>query len=488
MQSPMIWQEWRLIPDCVSVSNASNGSRSQPMTSFRIACRHLMAKRVLLRISFLTLTLLALVVAAPTVFAADETEGAATAPPSTSETAALKGNPLAGPDDVQTLEEDFQEEKADLFDQNLLEQWGAWKADIAKRTGFNFGGDYTAVWLAATSSPGDDKAASGIARVYGSWELLNRGTKNTGSFVYKIEHRHRYTDVTPQLFGFEVGYAGTPEPVFNNDGFRTTELYWKQYFLKDRAVARLGFVDIKQYYDVYALASPWTGFHNLAFSTSSNTQAVFPDGAFGAMVGGYLTDKIYAIAGIADASANPTAVFEGFNTFFNDFDTFKTFEIGITGGGKRLFLDNAHIALWHLDESQETGAQGGHGVNVSMSKLVKGKWLPFLRGGWAHEGGGAYEASVSAGFGYMNQPGGNLLGVGLNWGRPNSDTFPIDLDDQWTGEIFYRVQLLENFQITPSVQFLKDPALYETIKALQGEPDKDKDLIVLFGLRARFQF
>ncbi len=121
-------------------------------------------------------------------------------------------------------------------------------------------------------------------------------------------------------------------------------------------------------------------------------------------------------------------------------------------------------------------------MNASASKLVSGKWLPFIRGAWAHEGGGAYEASVSAGFGYMDQPGGNLFGIGLNWGRPNSDTFPIDLADQWTGEIFYRMQLLENVQITPTVQLLFDPALYETI------PDKDEDFIALFGLRARVQF
>ena len=458
------------------------------MTPFRIACSHVMVKRVLRRISFSTLTLLALVAAAPTVFAADETEGAATAPSSISETVALKGNPLAGPDAPDTLEKDFQKEKADLLNMNLLEKWGAWKSGIREKTGFSIGADYTAVGFAATSSPGDDTSASGIARVYGSWDVLNRGAKDTAGFVYKIEHRHKYTDVPPQAFGFEVGYAGTPEPVFNDDGFRTTELNWKQYFLEDRGVVRLGFVDVKTYFDVYALASPWTGFHNLAFSTGSNTQAVLPDGAFGAMVGGYLTDKIYAVAGIADASADPTDVFEGFDTFFNDFDTFKTFDIGITGGGKRLFVDNVHIALWQMDDSKETGAQGGWGVNASASKLVSGKWLPFLRGGWAHEGGGAYEASVSAGFGYMNQPGGNLLGVGLNWGRPNSDTFPLDLDDQWTGEIFYRVQLLENIQITPSVQLLFDPALYETINALNGEPDKDKDFIALFGLRARVQF
>jgi porin len=104
-------------------------------------------------------------------------------------------------------------------------------------------------------------------------------------------------------------------------------------------------------------------------------------------------------------------------------------------------------------------------------------WLPFLRAAWANEGGGLYEVSVSGGFGYQNKPGGNLLGVGLNWGRPNSDTFGVDLDNQLMSEVFYRVQLTENFQITPNLQIVGNPAL-----------NTDRDAIALFGLRARVTF
>ncbi|WP_338686351.1 carbohydrate porin [Haloferula helveola] len=401
----------------------------------------------------------------------------ATAPIARAETGALDSNPLSGPDDPHTLAGEMRQEKADLLDRNLLELWEEWKTGVTDRTGFSFGGDYTAVGFAASDSPGDDTSASGIFRLFGSWDLVNPKGKNTGGLVYKVEHRHRFTDVPPAAFGFEVGYAGAPEPVFNDDGFRVTELNWKQYFCDDRVVARVGFIDIKSYFDVYGLASPWNGFHNLAFSTGSNTQSVLPDGAFGIMIGGYLTDHVYAVAGIADASADPTSVFGGFETFFSDFDTFKSLEIGFTGGGKRLFLDNAHIAIWQLDDSKETGGQGGWGVNASVSKLLADRWLVFLRGGWADEGAGAYEASVSTGFGYMNEPGGHLLGVGLNWGRPNSDTFPVPLDDQWTAEVFYRLQLLENFQLTPSLQFLINPAL-----------NPNEHFVALFGLRTRLTF
>lgn len=436
------------------------------MTVFRHVCSHA-----------IVWTLLALFVLPPTAHAAGETKDAANASGEAPAGGGLDANPLNGPGSATSLLKDDREEKVDLLDLNLLKKWKTWKADVARRTGLDFGADYTAVGFAATASPGGDASASGIARFFGSWGLLNRGAANTGSVEFKIEHRHSFTDVAPFLFGFAVGYVGTPAPVFNDEGFRTTTLYWKQNFSNDRAVSRLGFLDVKEYFDVYALASPWTGFQNLAFSTGSNTMTKLPDGAFGAMVGGYLTDKVYAAAGIVDASADPTSVFQGFNTFFGDFDTFKTFEIGITGGGKQFFLQNAHVSIWQIDDSKATGSPGGWGVLGSISTVIDGTWLVFLRGGWAHEGGGPYEASVSSGFGYMSKPGGNLLGVGVNWGRPNSATFPLDLNDQWTGEIFYRVQLAENFQITPSVQLLVNPAL-----------NPDQDLIALFGLRGRVVF
>jgi porin len=84
---------------------------------------------------------------------------------------------------------------------------------------------------------------------------------------------------------------------------------------------------------------------------------------------------------------------------------------------------------------------------------------------------------VSGGFGYQNKPGGNQLGVGLNWGSPNSDTFGVDLDDQWISEVYFRIQLTENLRITPNLQIVVNPAL-----------NPDKNAVALFGLRAQMTF
>ncbi len=300
----------------------------------------------------------------------------------------LEHDPLSGPDAVKTLLNDNRKEKKDLFNLNLLEPWEKWKARVADSTGLTFGGDYLPVGFVATNSLGDDGSASGVFRFFGSWALVNRGKANTGSIEFKIEHRHAYTDITPSAFGVEVGFVGTPEPVFNNDRFRATTLYWKQVFADDRAVFRVGFLDMKEYFDGYALASPWTGFHNLAFTVGSNTMITLPDAALGVMIGGYLTDHIYAAASIIDAGFQPTSMFSGFETFFGDFNTWKSVEVGITEGGKRFLFNNAHIAVWQQDDSDVSGVKSGWGVNVSLSHVVGKHWLPYLRAAWAHEGGG----------------------------------------------------------------------------------------------------
>jgi len=81
----------------------------------------------------------------------------------------------------------------------LGENWDGWKAKIQEDYGFGLGADYTGVYLNASDTVpgGRDSTGAGILRVYGAWDLLGRNTGNTGSFVWKFEHRHGYADPAP---------------------------------------------------------------------------------------------------------------------------------------------------------------------------------------------------------------------------------------------------------------------------------------------------
>jgi porin len=390
--------------------------------------------------------------------------------------AAAQQADFGGPDAVGNVLQSDREQRDTLFDFTLTDPYFAFKDRMQEKFGLSFGLDYTALGFAATEGPGDDQAASGIARFFGSWDLIGRESGNTGTFVFKVEDRHRYSNTAPGGLGFELGYVGLLNPPFSDQGERLTNLYWRQRLFGGRAAVTLGFLDTTDYVDPYALGSPWTHFGNFVFSTGSATIGLPDDGTLGAAAAGFLTDNIYAIAGIADANADSGDPFEGFDTFFDESEYFTSLEVGYTTSPERLIFDNVHLTLWNTDGSDDLGVDDGWGANVSATWYVNDRWLPFLRAGYSKDGGALLQRSISAGLGWQPRPGPgrDVLGIGVNWGEPNEESFGSGLDDQWTGELFYRLNLTRELALTPSFQLLVDPAL-----------NPDDDVIGVFGLRGR---
>ena len=381
---------------------------------------------------------------------------------------------LAGPDAVTSQLAADEKDKPDLLGIDEQAGFDEWKACVKESSGLDLGIDYLSLGLAATDSLGDNTAASGVFRVYGIWELFSRGKEDSGSFIFKVENRHAYTDVAPAAFAGELGYAGLTSVGYSDQGWRATHLFWRQRFGDGRGVSYIGFLDTTDYVDVYSLASPWTGFTNIAFQNGSGAIGGIPDGALGAMLGGFLTKNLYLAGGIVDANGDPTDLGDGFDSMFNDFETFKSLELGWATKREQVFLNNAHVTLWQVDKRNRAGTPDGWGISASITTSTDNGFTPFLRGGWADDGGSLYEASVSAGFGYSPNPGQSMLGVGLNWNRPNRSTFGPNLGDQYSLELFQQLQLTEGFEITPSVQVIKNPAL-----------NPIGDWSVFFGLRLR---
>ena len=268
--------------------------------------------------------------------------------------------------------------------------------------------------------------------------------------------------------------------VFSDQGWRITHFHWRQIFNDGRGVAYAGILDITNYVDVYPMTSPWIGFSNLAFETGSGTIGVLPDAALGARVGGFISNKVYVTGGIVDANGDATDPGGAIDSLRDDHETFKTVEVGWTSSSpepERYALNNLHVTLWQVDERTETGTPDGWGVAFSATGIIGNDWLPFLRGGWSNDGDSWYEASLSAGFGFQPKDSHDVLGVGLNLSRPNESAYGPNLDDQFTTEVFYALQLSDKFVVIPSIQFLGNPAL---------KPSYDE--LWLFGLRARLVF
>jgi len=385
-------------------------------------------------------------------------------------------NRFGSPDSVGNLIEDDASKTGALIKKRISEPWFKWKKSVQEEHGLSLGVDYSAVTLKSneTGTSGNDNAAAGMLRFYGSWDLAGRGTKDSGAFVWKLEHRHKYTDIAPQGFGFDQGAVSLIEPPFNNDNLRLTNLYWRQRGNGGKTTIIGGFLDSTDYVDVFALGSPWTGFLNLAFSIGTNTIYIPNDAAFGLAAGTMVSDKTYLVAGLVDAYGDPTNPLSSMDNFFDKNEYFSSVELGWTKSQDRIYLDNSHITVWHVDESQDTGAPSGSGAAFHYVTYLNDNLMPFVRGGYADDGGTLMQKSLSLGLGYQKVAGRNLLGVGYNWGEPNEKTFGPGLRNQQTLEVFYRFALAEQFVLTPDIQYIKNPAL---------NPSRDSLWVV--GLRAR---
>jgi len=103
--------------------------------------------------------------------------------------------------------------------------------------------------------------------------------------------------------------------------------------------------------------------------------------------------------------------------------------------------------------------------------------MPFVRAGYGNDGGSLLQRTIRAGIGYHFKDDVSLLGFGFNWGQPNEDTFGPDLDDQTSVELFTRLQVMKNFQVTPKIQYIRNPA---------RTPDANHSWVL--GLRGRLVF
>ena len=138
---------------------------------------------MLIKKPFLNLTITALL-ATTSVYAADDNASK------------NKGANFGSPDAVDNqIAEDNKKSKPDFKTQ--LEQ-----------NNISMGVDYSTVFLGASNTlPGsDDNAGSGMIRFYGSWNPIGAGTKEVGGLVWKVEHRHSYSDTSVKDFEFYHPY------------------------------------------------------------------------------------------------------------------------------------------------------------------------------------------------------------------------------------------------------------------------------------------
>lgn len=318
--------------------------------------------------------------------------------------------------------------------------------------GLSLGTDYNVLYQYASQSPGENEAVGNVFRFYGNWTLVNRGSIDRGSLVFKAEYRGRLgTSIAPQALGPTIGYGGLTAATFSDAGGLLTNLYWTQAFANNRFAFIAGVVDVTDYLDVYALVNIWTDFNNYAFATSPTIPA--PNQGLGAAFRWNFTPNYYVLAGLADANGDPHDPGDFFKSFFDVREYFYHAEVGWIESWNKRYSDNVHVAVWGQDPRDAAGVDRGKGVTFSASRSLNERWTPFFRAGYSDGGGALVDRAVSTGVGYKLSGRDDFVGVGAGWARaPGSD------EDQYTFEAYYRWQPVKHLQIVPDIQYIVNPA------------------------------
>jgi porin len=377
---------------------------------------------------------------------------------------------MSGPGSTSSQLEEDDKAKTTLlrmpwFDEHL-QPWFDFKSDLREKSGLQVGAAYNALYQTMSDVPdgAEDSAGSGIFRIFGRWELVGKESGNTGALVFSADNRHGYTDVAPQNLGFQGGYLGIPGALFSDADTLLGDLNWQQSFNDGNCGLVIGRYDPNDFFDVLGYANPWTSFQNLHILF--NTTIALPDWSTGLGLGHWMNDQWYVKAAVNDANGVATET-----EFFEDFgELYTTAEIGWSPSHEARYFQNIHVTAWHADEREDAGVEESEGIAIGANWTVDQTWMAFIKAGWSDGSAPMYNESVTVGAIYHVARRSDLAGLAVNWGDPADSS----LRDQYTTELFYRLQLAQNLAITPSVQLVIDPALNE-----------DEDQIWIYGMRAR---
>lgn len=347
----------------------------------------------------------------------------------------------------------------------VTKPWFDLKADLSKKTGIEFGINYTSIFIASSKTISDANkgiASSGILDIQAGWTFLNRKKgENTGKIFVKINSRHSYNgpnSTAPMFHGLnESGYYGLPATGYRNYSIRAIELNYQQSLFNNRFHFALGKVDVTNYFNFHGLLVPWQ--HFIGYGASVSGTVNWPDQGLGGVISIRPTEKIYIMAGLADIRGDVfrDGEFLNFGDQFQNGKFFKAVEVGFVPSFGERYFKKISVTYWNGDAYTNVAGSdvaSGQGVAISAHWFFNDRFIPFARVGFS-DGNGEnvfYKNDIQIGHGlrFYNY---DILGASLSWNNPNIP----DVKDQITAEVFYRVNLTAHFEITPSLQFISNP-------------------------------
>jgi porin len=380
--------------------------------------------------------------------------------------AAVAQHPPSSPaEDVEqiiTEAERAPEQPLSTLDRPIYRGLQTWKKELNEKYGINWALEDTVIYQAASGGVDPNDAMVNTLGLFATWKIFRDANgKDFGGIGFQAETRQNpfgeFTDMTADL-----GTLWAPNDSTSDDYTRINQLWWGQRFAEGRLGLLLGKIDPGSRINTNRFAgSGNTQFFGQPFAT--NPARSFPANGLGLMLSAEPADWVYFHYTMSDSDAD--AEESPFQTINGRW--LYAGEVGlrpvIAGLGQGVY----RLMLYQRDA--ETADELGW--SLSADQNLSDTFGVFLRYGGNDGNLNSIEDLVSAGVSFL-QPFGrknDQAGIGVSYTHPSN----ADLRDEYSAEVYYRVQVTEGFELSGSTQLIIDPS------------DSDKDAVGVFGLRAR---
>ena len=356
------------------------------------------------------------------------------------------------------------------------------KESLYDATSFRLGFAWTTLFQ-TISDVRPDADRSGVASdfdIYGTWELVKKGTPTQGQIFFQIEGRWDYGTTGPSTLGLtSLGtLIGTADSfsAYSPTFLPFRNFYWQQGSTEASWIYRVGKITPDQILGTSRHFSPFTTFLPTAAIASNHP---VPDTGLGAVGAWYFSDRSYVLGLISDANGDRTDLGD-----IEEGDFFEALEFGYKINPKTERAGYSKITVSHMDGTSDgmlnnaaLGPSGwGIAVKLEQELTADGELVGILKYGHTTNDSGLFKHIATAHLLLYNPwevLRNDLVGVGYTWAEPGIE----ETRDESNLEVFYRFPLLPQWDTTLSYQSVFNPAL-----------NPDIDHASVFSLRFRTTF
>ena len=387
-----------------------------------------------------------------------------------------EGQPEYGPTDAETDLNAAVPKLGSVFGDIVPDKYFQWKQNLYTNYGLKLGLFGQMLYMSSSETASFATNDNAFGHWWGfdlKWTPLNRGEDYEGSLVLVMANRGSVgSNAVPAQYGAaELGSGYAVNFEWTEWDFAVEELYWEQWFEKDRLMIRGGITAAASMIDPFRFKDGRTSFTATPFAFHESIPAPAQGPGF-AIKWWPIEDSGFYVTGILnDANGNPVSGdFLGMDWgSFTKGEFFYNLEFGNIWRGDDGEFDQLYLDVFYVDERSEplipqlpNEAGGGFKVNGSIQQ---GHWVEFLGYTFSTAEGGSTGASlgrhtVTAGAAYLRPFDiQGEIGTGLIWLQPHADLGGMELRNQTGFEAYWKVLLTPNLWVTPGFQFVWNPAL-----------------------------